>query len=222
MTQSPNTNSTTSRPACQLYLITPPMVPDVAAFVSQLELALAGGPVAALQIRLKVDGVAAPDADIIALATALKPVLDAHDVALILNDRPDLVSICQADGVHVGQGDASVAAARKLVSADIQIGVTCHDSRHLAMEAGEAGADYIAFGAFFPTRTKATTAIPAPEIITWWTNLTEIPCVAIGGITPENAAPLIAAGADFIAVSSGVWDHPQGPKQAVMEFNKLF
>jgi thiamine-phosphate pyrophosphorylase len=222
MTHSFNTNSTTSRPPCQLYLITPQHVPDVAAFVGQLEQALAGGPVAALQLRLKLDGVAATDEDILALARAVKPLLDVHDVALILNDRPDLVSMCQADGVHVGQGDASVAAARKLVAADIQIGVTCHDSRHLAMEAGEAGADYVAFGAFFPTRTKVTTAIPAPEIITWWTNLTEIPCVAIGGITSENAAPLIAAGADFIAVSSGVWNHSQGPKQAVMEFNQLF
>ncbi len=208
-------------PRCRLYLITPPTVPDIDYFKQRLEQAIAGGPVAALQIRLKVDGKAAPDAEILALAHAVRPTLDAHDVALIINDRADLAQLCGADGVHLGQGDGDVARARKLLGQDAQIGVTCHNSRHLAMEAGEAGADYVAFGAFFPTETKSVKHQAAPEILQWWSNFAVLPCVAIGGITPQNAAPIIAAGADFIAVSSGVWSHPEGPTVAVAEFTRL-
>jgi thiamine-phosphate pyrophosphorylase len=209
-------------PGCRLYLVTPPTVPDIDSFLKMLEQALAGGPVAALQVRLKVDGKAAPDAKILVLAQAIRPLLDAHDVALIINDRADLAKLCGADGVHLGQTDGDVASARKLLGADAQIGVTCHDSRHLAMEAGEAGADYVAFGAFFPTETKSVKHQPEPDILHWWSNFAVLPCVAIGGITPQNAPPLIAAGADFIAVSSGVWAHPAGPKVAMQEFTRLF
>lgn len=201
------------RPACRLYLITPPAIPDPVAFARELEAALDAGDVAALQIRLK----AAEDAVVLATVAVLKPVAQARGVAVILNDRPDLAARSGCDGVHLGQGDASVAEARRLMGPDAMIGVTCHDSRELAMEAAEAGADHVAFGAFFPTMTKATTHRPDPELLTIWQETVEIPCVAIGGITAANAGGLARAGADFVAVSAAVWQHPQGPARAVEE-----
>lgn len=207
---------TTARPACRLYLITPPSIDDLDAFAAVLEAALAAGDVAALQIRLKP----ATDDQIAAAVRRLAPIARARDVAVILNDRPDLAVQLGCDGVHVGQGDAPVAQARRLMGTDAMIGATCHDSRHLAMEAAEAGADYVAFGAFFPTTTKETTHRPDPEILTIWQETMEIPCVAIGGITPDNAADLARAGADFVAVSAAVWGHAAGPAAAVRAFGR--
>ena len=201
-----------ARPACQLYLISPDHYDP--GFPEKLKQAFDGGAVAAFQLRLK--GVS--DMEILRAAAAVKPICAAYDVAFILNDRADLAAEAGADGVHLGQGDGGVAEARALLGAGAQIGVTCHDSRHLAMEAGEAGADYVAFGAFYPTRTKETFHRPDPAILSWWTTVFELPCVAIGGITPENAGPLVAAGADFLAVSSAVWNHPQGPGAGVKAF----
>jgi thiamine-phosphate pyrophosphorylase len=206
-----------SQTSCQLYLISPPLIADLPLFVVQLAQALSAGPVAAFQLRLK--GV--PDADILRVATTLKPLLADHDVSFLINDRADLAHACSADGVHLGQQDGDVASARALLGPEAQIGVTCHDSRHLAMEAGEAGADYVAFGAFYPTQTKDAQHTATPDILTWWSTLAELPCVAIGGITAENAAPLVAAGADFIAVSAAVWQHPHGPAAAVRELTEL-
>lgn len=205
-----------SRPPCRLYLITPPGIGDPAVFAAQLDAALAAGDVAALQIRLKP---AADDA-ILAAVAALAPVARAHGVAVILNDRPDLAARSGCDGVHIGQSDASLAEARRLMGPDAMIGVTCHDSRELAMEAAEAGADYVAFGAFFPTPTKETLHRPDPEILSIWQETVEIPCVAIGGITPANAGDLARAGADFVAASSAVWNAPEGPAAAVQAFNR--
>ena len=142
------------------------------------------------------------------------------DVAVLVNDRPDLAVQTGADGTHVGQEDASYAEARRLLGHDRIVGVTCHDSRHLAMEAGDAGADYVAFGAFFPTDTKDAPTQAEPAILTWWTELFELPCVAIGGITVDNARTLIEAGADFLAVGGGVWNYPGGPGAAVKGFNE--
>ena len=203
-----------SAPACQLYLITPPVIDDLEAFAARLEAALDAGPVAALQIRLKP----ASDSAITATVRRLAPIARSRDVAVILNDRPDLASALGCDGVHVGQEDASVASARRIMGRSAMIGATCHDSRHLGMEAAEQGADYVAFGAFYPTATKETLHRPELEILTVWQETMEIPSVAIGGITIDNAAPLIAAGADFLAVSAGVWSHPQGPAEAVRRF----
>ena len=203
--------------ACQLYLITPPVIDDLDAFVAQLESALDAGPVAALQIRLKP----ADDATITAAVKQLAPIAQSRGVAVILNDRPDLASALGCDGVHVGQTDASVASARRIMGKTAMIGATCHDSRHLAMEAAEQGADYVAFGAFYPTDTKQTEHRPEPEILTIWQEVMEVPSVAIGGITVDNAEPLIAAGADFLAVSAGVWSHPAGPAAAVRRFSQL-
>ena len=204
------------RPACQLYVVSPPAI-VVAEFVESLKAALDGGPVAAFQLRLKD----IPDADILRACEALLPVCRAADVAFILNDRADLAKACGADGVHLGQSDGSIAEARALLGKDAQIGRTCHDSRHLAMEAGEQGADYVAFGAFHETTTKPSHYRPEPPILTWWTTISQLPCVAIGGIFPENAAPLVAAGADFIAVVRAVWDHPDGPGAGVRAFESV-
>lgn len=206
-----------SEPACQLYLITPPVIDDLHAFAALLEGALDAGPVAALQIRLKP----ADDATITAAVERLAPIAQSRGVAVILNDRPDLASALGCDGVHVGPTDASVASARRIMGKTAMIGATCHDSRHLGMEAAEQGADYVAFGAFYPTDTKQTEHRPDPEILTIWQEVMEVPSVAIGGITVDNAAALVAAGADFLAVSAGVWAHPAGPAEAVRLFSQL-
>jgi len=188
---------------CRLYLITPPRLDDLAGFGRSLAHALDAGDVAALQIRLKDVG----DDIIAAACEAFMPIAQARGVAVILNDRPDLAAALGCDGVHIGQSDAGYAEARRAVGKDGMVGVTCHDSRHLAMEAAEAGADYVAFGAFFPTTTKDALTRADPEILTIWHETMEIPCVAIGGITAANARGLAAAGADFLAVSGGVWNH---------------
>ena len=205
------------RPPCRLYLITPPVIDDLAAFAQQLDAALAAGDIAALQIRLKP----ADDAAILSTVETLAPIARARGVAVLLNDRPDLARRSGCDGVHIGQSDASYAEARRTLGPDAMIGVTCHDSRDLAMDAAEAGADYVAFGAFFPTGTKETTHRPDPEILTIWQETVEVPCVAIGGITPDNAGDLARAGADFVAVSGAVWNHPEGPAAAVRAFSQV-
>lgn len=204
--------------ACRLYLVSPERMEHPSIFADELRAALAGGDVAAFQLRLKdVD-----DAAIARAADALRPICQQRDVAFIMNDRPDLAVKLDCDGVHVGQEDMSCAEARRIVGPDRQVGVTARASRHLAMEAAEAGADYVAFGAFFPSTTKAVMTPADLEIVEWWSGLMEIPCVAIGGITVENAAPVIAAGADFLAVAGGVWNHKDGPEAAVRAFNELF
>ena len=208
---------------CRLYLITPPDLDAgaLAAFAGALAEALDAGDVACLQIRLKnSDDSAAPDAAIRRAAAVLVPLAHTHDVAVILNDRPDLATELGCDGVHVGQQDAGYEEARAIVGAGAIVGVTCHDSRHLAMAAAEVGADYVAFGAFYPTTTKSPKSSARPDLLRWWSDVMEVPCVAIGGITTDNCAPLIAAGADFLAVSAGVWGHPDGPGAAVAEFSR--
>lgn len=206
-----------SRERCRLYLITPPVF-ELAAFSLALREALAGGDVACMQLRLKH----LTDAEVLRIGAALKPIVQEAGAAFIVNDRPDLAAKLDADGVHVGQDDASYVEARKVVGADKIVGVTCHDSRHLAMEAAEAGADYVAFGAFYPTATKTPKTQADPEILQIWQETMETPCVAIGGISVDNAESLVRAGADFLAVSAGVWAHPHGPRAAVAAFNALF
>ena len=187
------------------------------AFRPVLEEALTGGDVACLQLRLK----GAEDAEILRAGEILMPVCHAADVAFIVNDRPDLAAKLGADGVHIGQEDSDYKTARQLVGPDATVGVTCHDSRHLAMQAAEAGADYVAFGAFFDTATKQPKTRATLDILTWWSEVFEIPCVAIGGITMENCRELIDAGADFLAVSAGVWQYKDGPAEAVKRFNAI-
>jgi thiamine-phosphate pyrophosphorylase len=202
-------------PLCRLYLITPPRLDDLAGFGRTLAHALDAGDVAALQIRLKDQ----PDEVVAACVDALMPIAQARGVAVILNDRPDLAAQLGCDGVHVGQDDMPLAQARRIMGNDRMIGVTCHDSLHLAMEAAEGGADYVAFGSFFPTATKDAPTRADADLLTGWQLDMVIPCVAIGGITVETAAGLAAAGADFLAVSAGIWSYGEGPAAAVKAFN---
>ena len=202
---------------CRLYAITPPKI-DPKAFVDVLDQALSAGDVAALQLRLKD----ASDSEIRRAAELLMPVARRHDTAFIMNDRPDLARELGCDGVHVGQDDMPYSEARRLLGEDVMIGVTCHDSRHLAIEAAEQGADYVAFGAFFATTTKEAKFKADLELLSWWSEMMVVPCVAIGGITVANARILVDAGADFLAVSAGVWEHSDGPRAAVEAFNDLF
>lgn len=196
-----------STPTCQLYLISPLEVGG--AFPHRLERALDAcgtvNPVAAFQFRVK-------DTDqheAARLAAPLQEICAAREVAFIVNDSVSLAKRLKADGVHLGQSDGSAKEAREALGREAQIGVTCHASRHLAMEAGDHGADYVAFGSFFPSETKASEHRPEPELLAWWQNLFEIPCVAIGGITPANCSPLIEAGADFLAVSHAIWSEDE-------------
>ncbi len=219
----------------QLYLISPPQIPDVKAFAITLEETLKAGEgiVGAFQLRLKlptselVPGAltlpSAPEEIVSYAIQTLLPVCHAFSVPLILNDSAQLASECGVDGVHLGQEDGNIKDARVYMG-DGAIGATCHDSRHLAMEAAEQGADYVAFGAFYPTTSKTKEAqekwgVPDPDILHWWSTFTNVPCVAIGGITPLNAKPLIEAGADFLAVITSVWNHKDGPTAAMQEFS---
>jgi thiamine-phosphate pyrophosphorylase len=204
-----------NRPPCQLYLISPASIDEI--FVDQLAAALDGGPIAAFQLRLKGQS----EDEIARLAGPLQALCAQREVAFIVNDSIALAKRLGADGVHLGQGDGDPAEARRILGPSVQIGVTCHASRHLAMEAGEAGADYVAFGAFFPTTTKETEHRPEAGILSWWSTVFELPCVAIGGITADNARPLVEAGADFLAVSNAVWSHPKGPGAGVAAFAQV-
>jgi thiamine-phosphate pyrophosphorylase len=206
-----------SRTGCRLYLITPPSF-EMKAFGENLRRALDAGDVASLQLRVKDQ----PDDEILRIGEHLLPITHKGNAAFILNDRPDLAARLGADGVHVGQEDSTYAEARAAMGPERIVGVTCHNSRHLAIDAAEAGADYIAFGAFFPTETKDAKIKADIETLQWWAEMMVVPCVAIGGITVANAMPLIEAGADFLAVSAGVWNHPQGAGAAVKTFNAMF
>jgi len=199
---------------CLLYLITPPVI-DLKTFPDLLAAALDAGEVAALQIRLKP----ADDDLVRRAAERLLPVAQSRGVAVLMNDSPALAVATGCDGVHVGQSDTPAREARKIIGPDRQLGVTCHASRDLAIEAGEAGADYVAFGAFFPTGTKETQHQADVAILEWWSEMMTLPCVAIGGISAANCAPLVRAGADFLAVVSAVWGHPDGPAAGVKAFN---
>jgi thiamine-phosphate pyrophosphorylase len=201
---------------CRLYLISPPRIAPND-FAGVLKDALKGGDVASFQLRLKD----VSDDEIRRATDLLRPIVQANGTAFLLNDRPDLAAELGCDGVHVGQEDAPYAEARALLPDGI-VGVTAHDSRHLAMEAAEAGADYVAFGAFFATNTKEPKTSADIELLRWWADMMVVPVVAIGGITVQNAPALVEAGADFLAVSAGVWAHDGGPEAAVRAFNALF
>jgi thiamine-phosphate pyrophosphorylase len=202
---------------CRLYLITPPKF-EPRAFADELKRALDGGDVASLQLRMKD----VSDNEILRAAEIVMPIAQDRDVAFIINDRPDLARMLRADGVHIGQEDTPYDEAREIVGKNAIVGVTCHNSRDLAFTAGEAGADYVAFGAFFPTQTKEPKTVADLELLQWWAETMTVPVVAIGGITVDNAKPLIDAGADFLAVSAGVWNYKNGPQAAVKAFNSLF
>jgi thiamine-phosphate pyrophosphorylase len=202
------------RQPCELYLISPQEVGG--GFPDRLKAAFAGGPVAAFQLRVKD----VAEHELARLADPLQRICDDHDVAFIVNDSVALAKRLGADGVHLGQSDGDLREARAILGPSVQIGRTCHDSRHLAMQAGEDGADYVAFGAFYETTTKPSHYRPQPQLLSWWSALFEVPCVAIGGITPANVAPLVAAGADFAAVCQAVFG-AEDPGKAVAAFADL-
>jgi thiamine-phosphate pyrophosphorylase len=200
---------------CRLYLITPPAI-DLRTFPSLMAEALDAGDVGAVQLRLKD----LEDDALKRAIDALRPVVQSRGVAFLMNDRPDLAVKHGCDGAHVGQQDTPATTARKILGPDLTLGVTCHDSRDLAMTAGDETADYVAFGAFFPTTTKDAKFSATPDLLEWWSEMMEIPCVAIGGITADNCPPLVQAGADFLAVVGAVWNHPEGPGAGVKAMNK--
>ena len=202
--------------SCKLYLITPECF-DPKVFSNHLAAAIDAGNVACVQLRMKnttLDEVAYT-------IDILRPIVQDRNVAFILNDNPNLAVKTGCDGVHVGQSDAPYQEARAIVGTESIVGVTCLDSLDLAMRAAEQGADYVAFGAFFPTNTKISKGHPSLSLIDSWSTFTTVPCVAIGGIRPDNCAQLVSAGADFLAVVSAIWDHPSGPAAAMKEFNKI-
>ena len=217
----------TLQTSCRLYAITPPKI-DLTTFIPQVEQAFAAGNIACLQLRLKE----ATNYEIIDAIKALMPLCHAHDAAFILNDSLKLGLQLNVDGVHLGQedleefgGDIAIKAIRAEIPHEMTLGITCHASKHLAMEAGEQGADYVAFGAFYPTTSKPQEKLdkwgtPTVELLQDWTELTTIPSVAIGGITPKNCTPLVQHGADFIAVINGLWNHPQGAGEGVIAYNE--
>jgi thiamine-phosphate pyrophosphorylase len=198
----------------QIYLISPPVIDDIEAFKKSLTEVIYANCVSVFQLRLKDIA----NRDIVLIGKQIVPMLQEAGIAVIINDNARIAKDLHADGVHLGQEDGDINEARKILGKDAIIGRTCHNSRHLAMEAAEHGADYVAFGAFFDTLTKETHHKATPDILTWWQDLMEIPCVAIGGINTENALPIINAGADFIAVSSGVWNYQGGIKAALEKF----
>ncbi len=199
---------------CRLYLITPPRI-DPKPFSRHLAAALDAGDVACVQLRLKE----ADDDAIRRAADILRPVTQERNVAFILNDRPDLAAELGCDGVHIGQEDLPYAEAREIMGPEAIIGVTCHASKHLAVVAADSGADYVAFGAFFSSKTKNAKAKADPETLSWWRDIATIPGVAIGGVTPENCTPLVDAGADFLAAAASIWENPDGPATGVKNFN---
>ena len=201
---------------CQIYLITPPRIDDISAFAKTLDSVLAAAPVACLQIRLKDT---ARD-DIIKAAEILIPIAHKYGTDVVINDDPQIALETGADGVHLGQSDMDINLAKNMLGADAIIGVTCHNSKELAFSACSGGASYVAFGAVYESATKPGAMRADLEIFTWWQEAIEIPSVAIGGITPSNAQAVIEAGADFIALSSGVWDHAAGPAQAVARLHQ--
>ena len=217
-----DTHDDAARPPCQLYLITPPRIDDVPKFINDLDAALSAAPVACLQIRFKTDDSGSWDNSAhIQAARAILETARNYDTAVLINDDVNMAKDLEADGVHIGQEDMPYGDARAILGPNAIIGVTCHDSRDLAFEAGLAGADYVAFGAFFDTPTKTPKTRVELEMLSWWQEMVEVPCVAIGGINPSNASGVISAGADFIAVSSGVWAHANGPADAVSQLYAL-
>lgn len=201
----------------QLYLISPPQIGNLDEFLRTLDEIAQAGVVSSFQLRLKD----IENRDIAKMGKPIFELLQGAGIACIMNDHAKLARDTHADGVHFGQEDGTLAEARGILGNSAIIGITCHASRHLAMSAAEQGADYVAFGAFYDTTTKETPHRPDLETLSWWQDVMEIPCVAIGGINAHNALPIIKAGADFIAVSSCVWNNPKGAKAAVLELHEI-
>lgn len=201
------------RHARGLYLITPEE-PDTARLLARVAAVL---PYAMwLQYRQKD-----ASADLRHVqATAVQALCAQAGVPLIINDDATLAAVVGAAGVHLGEDDGDIAAARDLLGPHAIVGASCYDESVLAERAVAAGASYVAFGAFFPTTSKVTTRCATPALLTAAAAL-GVPRVAIGGITPDNMGPLVAAGADLVAVIGGVFDAPD-PVAAALAYGRSF
>ena len=220
----------------KLYLISPPQI-ELGSFAERFKSVAETGLVSFFQLRLKFPvianehskrgnpEIASPnklylsrnDELIITAAQKLIPICAKHNIKFIVNDSAELALKCGADGVHVGIDDGGVVKAREILGAGKIIGASCYNSLELAEKAANEGADYISFGAFYPTKTKVARSKAEIETVLKWKSQSKIPCSAIGGITPENANPIIAAGADYICVVSSVWDE-ENPADAAKKF----
>lgn len=190
---------------CQLYLVTPGGLASalaLEAFAADLKAALGAGPVAAVLLRTGgLNGDAARRA-----AEALGPLAKARDVAFLIEDRPEVAEAANADGVHLTDSRVSVAETRAEIGPEAIVGVACDASRHDAIEAAEAGADYVAF---------AGPEDALGELLAWWQETMTPPCVAFGAGDLETAIRQARAGADFLALDDAIWNHPEGPAAAV-------
>ncbi len=198
----------------QIYLISPPKI-ELKDFLPQLEKALKTGLVPVFQLRLK----GFERSEIKKISQELLKICNSNNTQFIVNDDFELALEIGAHGVHLGAEDGSIKLARQQSHPNFVIGASCYDSRHLAMEAGEQGADYISFGAFYESKTKKSRGKPTLEILEWSSEILNLPIVAIGGITDQNCALLVKSGADFLAVISYVWEHPLGVEEALKKLD---
>lgn len=198
-----------------LYAITPDLT-DTSELLRKVSFALQGG-ARVLQYRNK----SAEQSLKLQQAQALRELTHEFDVTFIVNDDAQLAAKINADGVHLGGEDGSVVAARKLLGTRKIIGVSCYNRPPLAQEAVSAGADYVAFGAFSPSGVKPGAVRATPQLLTWAKGELSVPLVAIGGITPDNGAVLVQAGADALAVISAVFG-TEDIKSSAQEFSTLF
>lgn len=194
----------------QIYLISPPQI-ELKDFSLKLENALKTGFVPSFQLRLKNYS----PSEIKKISQEIKKICDENNCLFLLNDFYEIALEVGASGVHVGIDDKKISQIRQNSPKNFVIGASCYDSKHLAMEAGEQGADYISFGAFFETQTKISRGKPTVEILNWASEILNLPIVAIGGINDKNCVELVKNGADFLAVISYVWQHPEGVEVAI-------
>jgi thiamine-phosphate pyrophosphorylase len=200
----------------QIYLISPPKI-ELLNFSKRLEKALKTNLVPVFQLRLKEYS----NFELTQIAKEIKKICDNNNCLFLLNDSLEIALNVGANGVHLGVEDGSILSARKNSPENFLIGASCYDSRHLAMKAGEQGADYLSFGAFFESKTKKSRGNPGLEILEWSNEILNLPTVAIGGITTDNCAPLVKSGVDFLSVISYVWNYPEGEKAALMKLSKV-
>ncbi len=199
----------------QIYLISPPQI-ELKDFSLNLDKALKTGLVPVFQLRLKNYS----PLEIKNFSQEIKKICDNNNCLFLLNDFYEVALEIGASGVHVGIDDKKISQIRQNSPKNFVIGASCYDSKHLAMEACEQGADYISFGAFFETKTKISRGKPTFEILNWASEILNFPIVAIGGINDKNCGELVKNGADFLAVISYVWQHPQGIEVALKNLHQ--
>lgn len=199
----------------KIYLISPPNFVEKE-FFDNLKNALKTGLVSAFQLRVKNYS----NKEVENLARQVKKVCLDYNCPFLLNDYLDIALNLNLEGVHLGCEDENIALARKSSHKNFIIGASCYDSKHLAFEACEQGANYISFGTFFPSITKNSKGKPEKEIISWANEILDLPTVAIGGINDSNCSSLIKEGVDFLAIISYVWNHQKGVEFALKSISR--